>query len=160
MKYFLLGYTAKVAGTEAGVVEPQMTFSSCFGAPFLPLAPAHYAKMLGEKMEEHNTNVWLVNTGWVGGAYGVGSRIKLSYTRALIQAVLKGGLANSPFRVETNFGLNIPVLCSNVPNSILDPKNSWEDKAAYDATAKKLLAAFEENYQKYHAEDVLEASAV
>jgi len=160
MYHFISGYTAKIAGTEEGINEPLATFSACFGAPFLPLAPAHYAKMLGEKMEEHNTNVWLVNTGWVGGAYGVGSRIKLSYTRALIQAVLKGGLANSPFRVETNFGLNIPVLCSNVPNSILDPKNSWEDKAAYDATAKKLLTAFEENYQQYHAEDVLEASVV
>lgn len=155
MKYFLLGYTAKVAGTEAGVVEPQMTFSSCFGAPFLPLAPAHYAQMLGEKMEAHNTNVWLVNTGWTGGAYGVGSRIKLSYTRALIQAVLKGGLAELPFRKEAIFGLNIPVLCPGVPNSILDPKNNWDNQTAYEATAKKLLAAFEENYQHHHAEEVL-----
>ena len=156
MKYFLLGYTAKVAGTEAGVVEPQMTFSSCFGAPFLPLAPTHYAKMLGEKMEAHNTNVWLVNTGWTGGAYGVGNRIKLSYTRALIQAVLKGGLAKLPFRKEAIFGLNIPVLCPGVPNSILDPKNNWADKTAYETTAKKLLAAFDENYQQHYAEDVVE----
>jgi len=158
MKYFLLGYTAKVAGTEAGVVEPQMTFSSCFGAPFLPLAPAHYAQMLGEKMEEHNTNVWLVNTGWTGGAYGVGNRIQLGYTRALIQAVLKGGLAELPFRKEAIFGLNIPVLCPGVPNSILDPKNNWADKTAYETTAKKLLAAFEENYQQQHAQDVAEVS--
>ncbi len=160
MKYFLLGYTAKVAGTEAGVVEPQMTFSSCFGAPFLPLAPAHYAQMLGEKMEEHNTNVWLVNTGWTGGAYGVGNRIKLSYTRALIQAVLKGGLAELPFRKEAIFGLNIPVLCPGVPNSILDPKNNWEDKTAYEKTAQKLLTAFTENYQQHHVEDVLEMATV
>ena len=153
MKYFLLGYTAKVAGTEAGVVEPQMTFSSCFGAPFLPLPTAHYAKMLGEKMEAHNTNVWLINTGWTGGAYGVGSRIKLSYTRALIEAVLKGGLSELPFREEPIFGLKIPVLCPGVPNSILDPKNSWEDKEAYDITAKKLLAAFEENYVKHHQKE-------
>ena len=160
MKYFLLGYTAKVAGTEAGVVEPQMTFSSCFGAPFLPLAPAHYAQMLGEKMEAHNTNVWLVNTGWTGGAYGVGSRIKLSYTRALIQAVLKGGLAELPFRKEAIFGLNIPVLCPGVPNSILDPKNSWEDKEAYAATAKKLVTAFEENYQQHQVAEITEMATI
>ena len=109
--------------------------------------------MLGEKMEAHNTNVWLINTGWTGGAYGVGSRIKLSYTRTLIEAVLKGGLSELPFREEPIFGLKIPVLCPGVPNSILDPKNSWEDKEAYDITAKKLLAAFEENYVKHHQKE-------
>ena len=144
MYYFLLGYTAKVAGTETDVVEPQMTFSACFGAPFLPLAPTHYAKMLGQKMEEHATNVWLVNTGWTGGAYGVGERMKLSHTRALIDGVLNRNLAALPFRQESKFGLQIPVTCPGVPYSLLDPRNSWEDKAAYDATADKLLAAFEE----------------
>ena len=147
MYYFLLGYTAKVAGTEAGITEPKMTFSSCFGAPFLPLAPTHYAEMLGEKMEAHQTNVWLVNTGWSGGSYGVGKRIKLSYTRALVQAVLSGDLGNLPFKKESYFDLNIPVFSvGQVPLDILDPKNSWEDKEAYDATAKKLLMAFEKNY--------------
>ena len=147
MYYFLLGYTAKVAGTEAGITEPKMTFSSCFGAPFLPLAPTFYAEMLGEKMETHQTNVWLVNTGWSGGSYGVGQRIKLSYTRALVQAVLKGDLGNLPFRKESYFGLHIPVFSvGQVPLDMLDPKNSWEDKAAYDATANKLLVAFEKNY--------------
>ncbi len=159
MYYFLLGYTAKVAGTEAGIIEPVMTFSSCFGAPFLPLAPAFYAQMLGEKMEAHDTHVWLVNTGWTGGAYGVGSRIKLSYTRNLIQAVLKGGLANLPFKKEALFGLHIPVFCPGVPNSILNPRNSWTDKNAYDETAQKLLVAFEENYAKYHQKEaILEAA--
>ena len=144
MYYFLLGYTAKVAGTETGVTEPQMTFSACFGAPFLPLAPTHYAEMLGTKMEEYNTNVWLVNTGWSGGSYGTGSRIKLSYTRSLVQAVLNNNLTNLPFKKEPYFNLSIPVFpVGKVPVDILNPKNSWEDKEAYDATAKKLLAAFE-----------------
>jgi len=146
MYYFLLGYTAKVAGTETGIVEPQMTFSACFGAPFLPLAPTHYAKMLGQKMETHDTNVWLVNTGWTGGPYGVGERISLSHTRALINAVLNKNLANSAFRKEETFGLNIPVFApGNVPYDLIDPKNNWTDKKAYDATAQKLLKAFAEN---------------
>ena len=146
MYYFLLGYTAKVAGTETGIVEPQMTFSACFGAPFLPLAPTHYAKMLGQKMETHDTNVWLVNTGWTGGPYGVGERISLSHTRALINAVLDKNLANSAFRKEETFGLNIPVFApGNVPYDLIDPKNNWTDKKAYDATAQKLLKAFAEN---------------
>jgi phosphoenolpyruvate carboxykinase (ATP) len=153
MYYFLLGYTAKVAGTEAGIKEPQTTFSSCFGAPFLPLAPAFYAEMLGKKMEEFKTNIWLVNTGWTGGAYGTGTRISLKYTRALIQAVLKGGLAKLPFKTEAYFGLHIPVLCPGVPNSILDPKNNWEDKDAYAETAKKLATEFEKNYQQQHQKD-------
>jgi len=155
MYYFLLGYTAKVAGTEAGIVEPQMTFSSCFGAPFLPLAPSYYAKMLGKKMEEHNTNVWLVNTGWTGGAYGVGSRIKLKYTRAMIQAVLRGDMDNAPIVEEDLFGLEIPQSCDGVPSELLDPKNSWSDKEAYRETAEKLLAAFKANYEKNHMEKQL-----
>ena len=146
MYYFLLGYTAKVAGTETGIVEPQMTFSACFGAPFLPLTPIHYAKMLGQKMATHDTNVWLVNTGWTGGVYGVGERIKLNYTRALINAVLNENLANSAFKKEETFGLSIPVFSpGSLPSNLLDPKKNWEDPKAYDATAQKLLAAFAEN---------------
>ena len=156
MYYFLLGYTAKVAGTETGINEPVTTFSSCFGAPFLPLAPSFYAEMLGDKMEEHDTNIWLVNTGWTGGAYGIGNRIKLSYTRSLIQAVLKGGLENLPFKKEAIFGLKIPVFCLGVPNSILNPRNNWKNKQAYDKTAKKLLANFEENYVQHHENKVIE----
>lgn len=158
MYYFLLGYTAKVAGTEAGVVEPQATFSSCFGAPFLPLAPTKYATMLGQKIEQYQPDVWLVNTGWIGGSYGTGSRISLGYTRALIQAVLKGNLAKLPFRKEEIFGLFIPVLCPGVPNSILCPANSWDDKEAYNTTATKLKQTFEENYAKY--QDIQEVELI
>lgn len=156
MYYFLLGYTAKVAGTEAGVVEPQMTFSSCFGAPFLPLAPAYYAKMLGQKMEEHDTNVWLVNTGWTGGSYGVGNRIKLSYTRALIQSVLNGEMNRKEFYTESFFGLDIPQSCTGIPSEILNPQNNWDDKDEYKATATRLLDAFDKNYQLNHTKNKLE----
>jgi phosphoenolpyruvate carboxykinase (ATP) len=154
--YFLLGYTAKVAGTEAGVVEPQMTFSSCFGAPFLPLAPAYYAKMLGQKMEEHDTNVWLVNTGWTGGSYGVGNRIKLSYTRALIQSVLNGEMNRKEFYTESFFGLDIPQSCTGIPSEILNPQNNWDNKDEYKATASRLLDAFDKNYQLNHTKNKLE----
>ncbi|MEM1123663.1 MAG: phosphoenolpyruvate carboxykinase (ATP) [Bacteroidota bacterium] len=147
-KYFLLGYTAKIAGTETGINEPQMTFSACFGAPFLPLAPEHYADMLVEKMEAHDTNVWLVNTGWIGGAYGEGERIALKYTRTLIQAVLNGQLTTLPLRKEAFFDLHIPVLCTGVPHRILDPQNTWADKAAYVETANRLKAAFDNKVQE------------
>ncbi len=156
MYYFLLGYTAKVAGTETGVVEPQMTFSSCFGAPFLPLKPMQYAEMLGKKMEEHNTNVWLVNTGWIGGAYGIGNRISLKYTRSLIQAVLNNEMVNTEFITEQFFGLDIPNSCSNVPSEILNPYNNWKDKKAYETTANNLLTAFKENFSANHQLSQLE----
>lgn len=156
MYYFLLGYTAKVAGTETGVVEPQMTFSSCFGAPFLPLKPIQYAEMLGAKMEEHKTNVWLVNTGWIGGSYGVGNRISLPYTRSLIQAVLNNEFQSENFTSDAFFGLDIPTSCKNVPSEILNPYNNWEDKEAYKKTAENLLSAFTENFEANHEMHKLE----
>ncbi|RYZ13748.1 MAG: phosphoenolpyruvate carboxykinase (ATP), partial [Sphingobacteriales bacterium] len=132
MYQFISGYTAKVAGTEAGVTEPKSTFSACFGAPFLPLHPGKYAAMLGAKMQEHKVNVWMVNTGWTGGAYGTGNRMKLSYTRAMITAALEGRLNNVGFRAHPVFGMEVPVECPGVPTEILDPRSTWQDKTAYD----------------------------
>ena len=149
MYQFLSGYTAKVAGTEAGVTEPQLTFSTCFGAPFLPLHPTKYAEMLGEKMQKHSVNVWLINTGWSGGSYGVGKRMKLSYTRAMITAALNGALQNAEYKMHEVFGLKMPVSCPDVPSEILDPKNTWADKAAYDEKANNLAAQFIKNFEKY-----------
>lgn len=151
MYQFISGYTAKVAGTEAGVTEPKPTFSACFGAPFLPLHPGKYAKMLGEKMEKHNVAVWLINTGWTGGSYGVGSRIKLSYTRAMITAALNGKLDNVPTDTDNVFGLAIPREVPGVPSELLTPRNTWADKAAYDEKAKFLAGLFVKNFAKYAA---------
>ncbi len=147
--HFISGYTAKVAGTEAGVNEPQPNFSACFGAPFMPLHPTKYAEMLSEKMKESGVNVWLVNTGWTGGAYGTGSRMKLKYTRAMITAALNGELDNVGFEVHKVFGLAKPQSCPNVPSDILNPRNTWEDKAAYDAKAQELAEAFKKNFAKF-----------
>ncbi|MCW5937597.1 MAG: phosphoenolpyruvate carboxykinase (ATP) [Fimbriimonadaceae bacterium] len=147
MYHFLNGYTAKVAGTEAGVTEPQLTFSTCFGAPFLPLPPKVYAKLLGEKIERHGATVWLVNTGWTGGPYGVGSRMSLTHTRALIHAAFRGDLRD--FRTDPVFGLSVPTSCPGVPDEILDPRATWSDKGAYDAKAAHLKAKFDANYQKF-----------
>lgn len=161
MYQFISGYTAKVAGTEAGVTEPKLTFSACFGAPFLPLHPGRYADMLGKKMTEHNVNVWMVNTGWSGGPYGVGHRMKLSYTRAMITAALNGELNNVEFEVHPVFGMMMPKSCPNVPADILNPKNTWEDKAAYDAKAKDLARQFIKNFEKYASgvsEEILAAA--
>ncbi len=149
MYQFISGYTAKVAGTEAGVTEPKLTFSACFGAPFLPLHPGKYAEMLGQKMQKHNVNVWMVNTGWSGGPYGVGHRMKLGYTRAMITAALNGELNNVEFEAHPVFGMMMPKTCPNVPDEILNPRNTWEDKAAYDAKAKDLAAQFVKNFEKY-----------
>ncbi|MEL7021738.1 MAG: phosphoenolpyruvate carboxykinase (ATP), partial [Bacteroidota bacterium] len=149
MYHFISGYTAKVAGTEAGVNEPQATFSACFGAPFLPLHPTQYAEMLGKKMQEHNVNVWLVNTGWTGGGFGVSSRINLKYTRAMITAVLNGELAYVPYNEHPIFGLHMPATCPNVPQELLDPKTTWADKAAYDEKANVLANAFNRNFEKF-----------
>lgn len=149
MVYFLNGYTAKVAGTEAGVTEPQATFSTCFGAPFLPLRPKVYAELLGEKIEKHGAQVWLVNTGWTGGPYGVGSRMKLAYTRAMLQAALTGQLEEVEYTVDPVFGLSIPNSCPNVPESVLIPRKTWSDKDAYDAKARELHSMFEANYKKF-----------
>lgn len=147
--YFISGYTAKVAGTEAGVNEPQPNFSACFGAPFMPLHPAKYAEMLSSKMKEAGVNVWLINTGWTGGAYGTGHRMKLKLTRAMITAALNGQLDNVEFKNHEVFGLAIPQTCPNVPDEVLNPRNTWEDKAAYDAKALELAAAFKNNFAKF-----------
>ncbi len=149
MYHFISGYTAKVAGTEAGVTEPQTTFSACFGAPFLPLHPTKYAEMLGEKMKKHNVNIWLINTGWSGGEYGVGSRIKLPYTRAMITAALNGKLDNVEFKEHEVFGLMMPTICPGVPSEILNPKNTWKDKSGYDQKANHLAESFIKNFEVF-----------
>lgn len=160
MYHFMSGYTAKVAGTEAGITEPQTVFSACFGAPFMPLHPAKYAEMLGKKMDENSVNVWLLNTGWSGGEYGVGERIKLRYTRAMITAALTGALDNVSYKEHEVFGLNMPLTCPEVPDSMLDPKSTWNDKAAYDAKAQGLADKFIANFKKFEelSSDEIKAS--
>ncbi len=161
MYQFISGYTAKVAGTEAGVTEPKSTFSACFGAPFLPLHPGQYAEMLGKKMKEHNVNVWMINTGWSGGAYGVGSRMKLSFTRAMITAALEGKLDGASYEAHPVFGMMMPTTCPDVPAEILNPRNTWADKNGYDAQAKNLAAQFIKNFEKYASganEEILAAA--
>jgi phosphoenolpyruvate carboxykinase (ATP) len=149
MYHFISGYTAKVAGTEEGITEPSTTFSACFGAPFLPLHPTRYAELLGEKMRNSKVNVWLVNTGWSGGPYGIGSRLSLKYTRSLITAAIEGDLNNVEYSTHEVFGLAMPTKCINVPSEILSPKNTWEDKDAYDLKANELAQAFNSNFEKY-----------
>ena len=149
MYQFISGYTAKVAGTEAGVTEPKPTFSACFGAPFLPLHPGKYAQMLGEKMQKHQVNVWLINTGWTGGPYGVGHRMKLSYTRAMITAALEGALDKVETTIDPVFGIAIPKAVPGVPTEVLTPRNTWENKEAYDEKAKYLAGLFVKNFEKY-----------
>lgn len=161
MYQFISGYTAKVAGTEAGVTEPKATFSACFGAPFLPLHPGQYAEMLGKKMREHNVNIWLINTGWSGGPYGVGQRMKLSYTRAMITAALEGKLDNVEYEAHQNFGMLMPKECPNVPSELLNPRTAWANAAEYDNKAKELAAMFIKNFEKYAAgvnEEILAAA--
>lgn len=156
--HFISGYTAKVAGTEAGITEPVTAFSACFGAPFMPLHPTKYASMLSKKMRDSRVNVWLVNTGWSGGGYGTGKRMKLKYTRALITAALNGELNEVSYREHEVFGLAMPSECPNVPNEILSPRNTWSDPEAYDRAAAKLAAKFNENFTKfsdYADEDIL-----
>ena len=149
MYHFISGYTAKVAGTEVGVTEPQETFSACFGAAFLPLHPTKYAELLGEKMKEHSVNVWLINTGWSGGAYGVGNRMKLKYTRSMITAAMNNELADVDFKTHNVFGLAMPTSCPDVPTELLSPKDTWADKSKYDVTADKLAASFVKNFAQY-----------
>ncbi len=161
MYHFISGYTAKVAGTEAGVTEPQTTFSACFGKVFLPLHPAKYAQMLGEKMKASKVNVWLVNTGWTGGPYGVGSRMKLSYTRAMITAALNSELDKVTYEKHPVFGLDMPTTCPDVPSEILNPRNTWADKTAYDAKANELAGKFVKNFEQYAegtSEEILAAA--
>ncbi|HZP24353.1 MAG TPA: phosphoenolpyruvate carboxykinase (ATP) [Terriglobales bacterium] len=159
MYHFISGYTAKVAGTEAGVTEPQATFSTCFGAPFMPLAPKVYAEMLGRRLREHHAQCWLVNTGWQGGAYGVGKRMSLPYTRAMVDAIVEGKLANAEYEIEPAFGLSIPKSCPGVPSELLTPRNSWKDKAAYDQAAADLSARFAKNFEKFDAPPEVKAAA-
>jgi len=149
MYQFISGYTAKVAGTEDGVNEPKPVFSACFASPFIPLHPGIYAEMFGKKMKEHQVNVWLVNTGWSGGPYGVGSRIKLSYTRAIISAALEGKLDHEEYETDAVFGLKMPADCPGVPSEILNPRNTWRDKKEYDKKAKELAKKFVENFKKF-----------
>ena len=149
MYHFLNGYTSILAGTERGITEPQATFSACFGAPFLPLKPATYAEMLGEKIDEFNARVFLVNTGWTGGSYGVGKRMKLSYTRAMIHSALEGELNSVETVTDDIFGLSMPINVPGVPDEVLIPKNTWEDKAAYDKAAKELAMKFHENFETF-----------
>jgi phosphoenolpyruvate carboxykinase (ATP) len=151
MYQFISGYTAKVAGTETGVTEPQPTFSACFGAPFLPLHPAAYAALLGRKLQQHETAVWLLNTGWTGGPYGEGTRIDLAYTRAMITAALEGKLHNVPMVPDAVFGFAVPTEVPGVPAAILNPKSTWADGAAYDAKARYLAQLFINNFEQYAA---------
>ncbi len=151
MYHFLSGYTAKVAGTERGITEPQATFSTCFGAPFMVLHPGVYADLLGKHMAEHNAACWLVNTGWSGGPYGIGQRMKIKYTRAMIRAILNGSLAQTETTPDPIFGVNVPVSCPDVPSEVLQPRNTWGDKEAYDRQAADLARRFNENFRKYEA---------
>ena len=150
MYHFLSGYTAKVAGTEKGLGnEPQAAFSACFGAPFMALHPTVYAKLLGENMSKHDADCWLVNTGWSGGPYGVGSRMKIAYTRAMVTAALDGSLVSIPTEEDPIFGVHIPTSCPNVPSQVLKPRNTWQDKASYDEHAKKLAEMFKKNFEQF-----------
>jgi phosphoenolpyruvate carboxykinase (ATP) len=161
MYHFLSGYTAKVAGTEKGLGEPQATFSTCFGAPFMPRHPSVYAKMLGDLMRQHKVICWLVNTGWTGGAYGVGERMKLGYTRAMVQAALDGKLAEVGVRPHPDFGLLMPEACPEVPCSVLSPRGAWSDSHAYDQAARDVAGRFASNFtqfEPYVSDEVKSAS--
>ncbi|MGK0175790.1 MAG: phosphoenolpyruvate carboxykinase (ATP) [Ulvibacter sp.] len=147
--HFISGYTAKVAGTEEGIIEPTPSFSACFGAPFMPLHPTKYAEMLSNKMKEADVDVWLINTGWTGGPYGVGARMKLKYTRAMITAALDGKLKDVAFENHPIFGLDVPQSCPNVPHEVLNPRQTWENKDAYDSQAMQLAISFKENFTKF-----------
>jgi len=160
MYHFLSGYTAKVAGTEKGIKEPEAAFSTCFGAPFMVLHPGVYADLLGKKMGQHDAACWLVNTGWSGGPYGVGHRMKISYTRAMIRAILGGQLADVETKSDPIFGVGVPVTCPDVPVDVLQPRNTWSDKEAYDRQARDLAHRFNENFKKYESGVSEEVKAV
>ena len=152
MYHFRSGYTARVAGTEKGLGnEPKATFSTCFGAPFMPRHPAVYARMLGRKMQETGAKCWLVNTGWTGGAYGVGQRMSIAHTRAMVRAALDGRLAEVATTQHPNFGLLFPESCPDVPPDVLDPRSTWRDKQAYDRTARDLMQRFENNFKQFES---------
>ncbi|MCC6427223.1 MAG: phosphoenolpyruvate carboxykinase (ATP) [Phycisphaerales bacterium] len=158
MYYFINGYTSKLAGTEAGVTEPQPNFSPCFGGPFLPRQPVSYAKQLVDRLKQHNAQVWLLNTGWTGGPYGTGQRFKLGYTRAMVTAILDGSLKSVACTPDVIFGLPIPTSVPNVPAEVLQPRNTWKDGAAYDTQAKKLAAAFRANDKQFEMPDNVRAA--
>ena len=162
MYHFLSGFTSKVAGTERGVTEPEPTFSTCFGAPFMPRRPEVYGNLLREKIAHHAATCWLVNTGWTGGAYGTGSRMPIRATRAVLTAALDGSLQNTEFRKDPNFGFDVPTACPGVPEVLLDPRRTWEDPAAYDAQAAKLVHMFAENFAQYvpFIDDDVKAAAI
>jgi phosphoenolpyruvate carboxykinase (ATP) len=149
MYQFISGYTAKIAGTETGITEPKTTFSACFGAPFIPLHPARYAAMLGERLKRTGARVWLVNTGWTGGAYGTGERMPLHFTRAMIKAALSGALDNVEYRTHPLFGMDVAQKCPGVPNALLNPRDTWKCATAYDEQATRLAALFIANFAKY-----------
>jgi phosphoenolpyruvate carboxykinase (ATP) len=149
MYHFISGYTARVAGTEVGVKEPQTAFSACFSAAFLVRHPTVYAEMLADRLRTHGAQTWLVNTGWSGGGYGVGSRMKLGYTRAIIDAIHSGALADAPTVIDPVFHLAVPTRCPHVPDSLLQPQQTWSDSSAYQAAAQKLAGLFQQNFQKY-----------
>jgi phosphoenolpyruvate carboxykinase (ATP) len=161
MYHFLSGYTARVAGTEIGVTEPTATFSTCFGAPFMPRHPSVYGNLLKERIAKGGVTCWLVNTGWTGGQYGVGNRMPIKATRALLNAALDGSLANAAFRTDPNFGFKVPVAVAGVDSAILDPRGTWADKNAYDATAQKLVAQFIDNFEQFesHVDEGVRQSA-
>ncbi len=162
MYHFLSGFTSKVAGTERGVTEPEPTFSTCFGAPFMPRRPEAYGKLLQQKIASHGATCWLVNTGWTGGAYGTGSRMPIKATRALLAAALDGTLVENQFIKDTHFGFEVPVTCNGVDSRLLNPRDTWENKAAYDAQAKKLVTMFSDNFEKYvpFIDDDVKAAAI
>ena len=152
--HFISGYTAKVAGTEMGVKEPQATFSTCFGAPFMPRRSWEYANLLKSRMQKHHARAWLVNTGWTGGPYGIGKRMSLPYTRSILQAIFEGKLNEVERNADPFFGLRIPTSCQNVPSEILNPRNTWADKKAYDAKAQDLARRFVENFKKFKVREL------
>ncbi|HHB80921.1 MAG TPA: phosphoenolpyruvate carboxykinase (ATP), partial [Aliiroseovarius sp.] len=162
MYHFLSGFTSKVAGTERGVTEPEPTFSTCFGAPFLPPRPEEYGRLLQSKIAQHGADCWLVNTGWTGGAYGTGRRMPIRATRALLSAALSGTLAEAQFRRDPNFGFDVPVSVKGVDDALLDPRGTWADPAAYDAQAAKLVQMFSDNFSQYeaHIDDDVRAIAI
>ncbi len=161
MYHFLSGYTAKVAGTEKGVTEPEATFSTCFGAPFMPRHPSEYGNLLRDLIARHGVDCWLVNTGWTGGAYGVGNRMPIKVTRGLLNAALSGGLNDVEFRTDPHFGFAVPVAVPGIDAGVLDPRSTWADKAAYDAQARRLVGMFVDNFEKFetHVDASVRAAA-
>jgi phosphoenolpyruvate carboxykinase (ATP) len=162
MYHFLSGFTSKVAGTERGVTEPEPTFSTCFGAPFMPRRPEVYGNLLREKIAEHGATCWLVNTGWTGGAYGTGSRMPIKATRALLTSALDGSLNGSEFRKDENFGFDVPVNAPGVPDLLLNPRRTWDRSDSYDRQAARLVQMFSENFEQYlpYIDDDVKAAAI